>query len=137
MLNAGYLSPPAPALPTNRFPATFPYTRQASNNTRLSLAGNSPGGKFGLVKPSLLGLPEFCLSFDGASLESLRGGQWCVLDRLLPPGLLRVVLLTGRGHRGPGGAPRLPALPQGRISSILIGRAPTLLRSHWPRAPEC
>ena len=26
---------------------------------------------------------------------------------------------------------------KGRISSILIGRAPTLLRSHWSRAPEC
>ena len=24
-----------------------------------------------------------------------------------------------------------------RISSILIGRAPTLLRSHWSRASEC
>ena len=31
-----------------------------------------------------------------------------------------------------------PHLYQGRdISSILIGRAPTLLRSHWSRASEC
>ena len=26
---------------------------------------------------------------------------------------------------------------QGNISSILIGRAPTMLRSHWSRASEC
>ena len=33
-------------------------------------------------------------------------------------------------------APARPGL-EGRLSSILIGRAPTLLRSHWSIAPEC
>ena len=27
-------------------------------------------------------------------------------------------------------------LPSGEISSTLIGRAPTMLRSHWSRAPD-
>ena len=31
----------------------------------------------------------------------------------------------------------LTLLPSGEISSILIGRFSTSVRSHWSRAPEC
>ena len=74
----------------------------------------------GTVRDLWRGEPAFTVGTDVAGVAQLRSGA---LTLVTDP---HMSVLDGQA----GAQERL----LGRISSLLIGRAPTLLRSHWSRA---